>query len=182
MRDSEPHRDNEGLTIQIYSSKGRQPTHFDNGSSWISSPEGRHLPVLASILMLDDGYAPYLYDKPTDNFFPDLMGEKDDNKVFNVLQKILEKGDKEYKQTPLCRAGQVVCFHPGEQPHAGVGHGDYKSLLTGKTTRMTLFGIFVPREVVSIIHNNPLFGTEGQTLGLMAEGWSPDRVNSHEHT
>jgi hypothetical protein len=170
----------EGLSINVYSSIGRQPVHFDNGSHWLQLPGGRAAPVLAVILMLDDGYSTYVSGSPIDGYFPSLVKvtDGDTHKMFQVLKETLHKGDREYTLPPLCRAGQVLFFHPGEQPHCGIGHEKYVSLLTGSPNRKTLFLELCPTELVTMVAKDPIFGSENQTWGLMNQEWSEDRVDS----
>lgn len=129
--------------------------------------------------MLDDGYGPYLFGPPQDNFFPNLLRscDSDPEKVFAVVNEFLQEGDAKFEVPPIVRAGQCVCWHPGEQVHAGVGPGGYVSTLTQSKERKTLFGVFVPTILCGLVDRNPIFGTEGQTWGLMADKWNPDRVD-----
>jgi hypothetical protein len=175
LLDSEEHVDNIGMFVQVYSEDGRQPVHFDNGSHWISSG-GKQLPTLACVLMLDDGYGPFLFGPPQDDMFPSLARSGTPEQFFASVKAFVERGDAEFKQPDLCRAGQLVCFHPGEQAHCGVGHGGFVSRLTGSTSRKTLFFLAVPQPLVTLLVRHPIFGTEGQTWGLLKEGWSVDRV------
>jgi hypothetical protein len=168
------------FALQVYTGEGRQPVHLDNGSRWVEAGNGKEYATLSCILMLDDGWGTYLAGRPVNNFFPTLEESEHQTpeKFWDFVLSRCKAGDKEYKENKLVprRAGQLLCFHPGEQRHAGMGPGGYISPLTGSKERVTLYFLVAPDPIYSRVRNVHLFDTEAQTWCLLQQGGGPDRV------
>ena len=85
----------------------------------------------------------------------------------DTITNTLKFLEREFVQPPLRRAGHMLCFHPGEQPHAGVGTGGHRCALTGLSNRAVLYAVGVPRRSLALFQNLSLAGAEGNTWGLM---------------
>jgi hypothetical protein len=84
--------------------------------------------------------------------------------------KIIRSLDKQPYVPRLVPAGQVVCFHPGEQPHAGVGYnGEVDTVLPEFKGRIVAYFFLLPKQIPKHVEHLAIFQTEFP-WGLMADG------------
>ena len=146
------------LFFQVYKHAGVQPVHLDSGLGWYKM-KGKSKPYsgIAVCFAANDGPSTQIYKEPFQSLFEAIArmaskNPKNAKKFFEEQLPIYDKWmDEHYGCDPSgwirSRAGQMLCFHPGEQIHRGVGwDGEPDPLHENFEGRIVLFLEFWPEE------------------------------------
>jgi hypothetical protein len=152
--------------LQINTKPGTQPLHFDSGARWYKDEHGNMWAPLSTITNINDGAATFLTPQPVHGVFAEVEKKaraKDFQGAATFVQDLLTQLSVKHQpfRTMPNRAGQVVAFHPGDQPHAGMGFdGPVEGGLNDFVGRIMLYLFFVPEEYSKEIIDHELFSAE----------------------
>lgn len=148
----------------MYSGRGRQPIHLKAGVQWYLDEKDHKWSALSVVLHLNDGYQTFLCGRPVASIFTALAkkGRKNPEFCASQFKSLLKKMDNKFDlpQCILSRAGQMTCFHPGEQFQCGVGPAGYMCGLTGLKSRVVFCCTAVPKKYKPVITYLKLFNSE----------------------
>lgn len=154
--------DDEDLKLQIYQGAGRQPLHLDASLGWYPDGFGNKWAPLSCVISLNDGPGTFLGGAPVFGQF-DLIHKHTVEQSKKAFTNLLDDYEKKFDENliKISRAGQMLCFHPGEQIHCGVST-DYKCTLSGDIfpDRVVLFLFLVPSRFIKITKKLNLFSSE----------------------
>ena len=146
--------DSEGnprIYFQVYREEGEQPWHYDTPLTWYRDDNGV-FSAINTILAVNDGKATQFADKPTPNVFEcvrNYMVQKKYAQAAKGVEDLLQRVEANWVDPNPAgnRAGQMLCFHPGEQAHRGVGY-DFRMdpLKTNWIGRVVMFVMWFPQK------------------------------------